>query len=576
MQEEALIAALRQLVALIAEESDRNPAFAERVAVALAPLVAPRRRDEASAARPAADSIDVYRELAARGPEGLRSWLRAQPAPALRGIIRQYDLDASRRSSKWNDPEKLSDLIVHYLLARLSRGGSFLTATEEPLTKDAALRRLALQMGKTVRLRPLPIRLEATGTPLKPSDDLWRVDEVLDQPPRVRLSNIHTGHFVELEDTNLREFQAPDLLVLATQLYMQGRSIRFEPIAPPVDRVHRVRPLQPPPPPYRPRKPAMAVPRTSAPTQLLDDLAAFEDRLKRDCQVDLRKGSSITRAVAGLMDLSAGLAGEALIPKDRRQTFLAGVGLADLVVKTRAVTKHPEFSKLCKHFQLLLKQGGLLQNTATEFNEDATNKVFELQTALSVLQVGTNIELEDSKNNKGVRNPDILVDLNGMRWGLACKVLNTKKTKSYYDRVEEGIKQIDKANSAQRGFVIVNLKNVLDSERLWPVPVSGPHGPVDGVWPSVDHLGALAEAQVEQFLTDCEAIFGGDTHIRGLFAQSKAVPLTLNYVNVSAPCMVNGAPTLTNLRMLVPLKLGSFDAVTWQTFQMLDRATATP
>ena len=309
---------------------------------------------------------------------------------------------------------------------------------------------------------------------------------------------------------------------------------------------------------------------------LLQDLAAFEQRLDLMCGIQLSAGSSVNRVVAQLLDLIAGLNGEHLIPADRRREFQAGLGLADIVLKAAIVAQHPEFPRFCPHFRELLAEGGLVQNTQTRANEDSTNKIFELLMALSVLQKGTNVDLEHPQSNPGPANPDVLVDIDGVRWGLACKVLNAPKIKTYYDRVEDGIEQIEKATGAQRGFVVVNLKNVLDYDQLWPAPIVRTNDTTEGRWPSPEHLGALAEEQVEKFLADFESAFGGDAHIRVLFKEKKTIPLILNYVNVSAPCVVDGRTTLTNLRLLIPLCLGTLDQQSSKAFTAISESVATP
>ncbi|MBX9929416.1 MAG: hypothetical protein K2X99_10935 [Gemmatimonadaceae bacterium] len=88
--DEALPPLLRWLVDLLAEESGRNPGFSQRL--------------------------------------GVRVWLRAQPVSALRAIIQSQDLDPTRRTAKWQEPEKLAGYIVDGLRPRLTRGSSFMAA----------------------------------------------------------------------------------------------------------------------------------------------------------------------------------------------------------------------------------------------------------------------------------------------------------------------------------------------------------------------------------------------------------------------------------------------------------------
>lgn len=125
-KEEALTTLLTDLVAVLAEEANRNPAFAARLDQVLAELPerksARRKAPKAQASPPP----DLHGELQARGEQEFRHWLREQPADTLRASIRAHDLDPTRRTAKWKEAEKLADFISDALQARLARGSAFL------------------------------------------------------------------------------------------------------------------------------------------------------------------------------------------------------------------------------------------------------------------------------------------------------------------------------------------------------------------------------------------------------------------------------------------------------------------
>ena len=127
----ALVALLRDLVELLADESARNPAFAERLDSLLSAL--PESRRPQSQKRPARETgtpvPDVHAEWTARGETDFRLWLRDQPVPTIRALIRAQDLDPARRTSKWKDAEKLADFVAEGLRARLLRGSAFIGTT---------------------------------------------------------------------------------------------------------------------------------------------------------------------------------------------------------------------------------------------------------------------------------------------------------------------------------------------------------------------------------------------------------------------------------------------------------------
>ncbi len=126
-KEEALMTLLRGLVDLLGEEAARNPDFASRLQSLLSPLPKAKTRPKKPLRRKDQEQLpDIYAEWNKRGESEFRLWLRDQPIGVLRAIIRLHDLDASRRTTKWKDPEKLSAYIADHLQSRLARGSSFL------------------------------------------------------------------------------------------------------------------------------------------------------------------------------------------------------------------------------------------------------------------------------------------------------------------------------------------------------------------------------------------------------------------------------------------------------------------
>ncbi len=126
-KEKALVALLRDLVDVLAEEAARNPAFGARIEQLLEDI--PERRK----AKPRKSSFkgheappDVHAEWSARGEADFRLWLRDQPISTIRAVIRDQDLDPTRRTTKWKDAEKLAGFVADSLRARLSRGSAFI------------------------------------------------------------------------------------------------------------------------------------------------------------------------------------------------------------------------------------------------------------------------------------------------------------------------------------------------------------------------------------------------------------------------------------------------------------------
>jgi len=126
-KEKALIGLLRGLVDLVAEQSARNPEFATKLDSLLSALPERKAALKRSATPPSPGRLpDIHAEWNARGETDFRLWLRDQPIPVLRAVIRAEDLDATRRTAKWKEAEKLAEFIADTLRARQLRGSAFI------------------------------------------------------------------------------------------------------------------------------------------------------------------------------------------------------------------------------------------------------------------------------------------------------------------------------------------------------------------------------------------------------------------------------------------------------------------
>lgn len=126
--EKALIALLRGLVDLLAEESAQNPEFASKIERLLSGLPEKKTIKKVPVVKkPTREPLpDVHAEWNARGETSFRLWMREQPIPVLRAVIRAQDLDPTRRTTKWKDAEKLAEFIADNVRLRVSRGSAFI------------------------------------------------------------------------------------------------------------------------------------------------------------------------------------------------------------------------------------------------------------------------------------------------------------------------------------------------------------------------------------------------------------------------------------------------------------------
>jgi hypothetical protein len=126
--EKTLIALLRGLVDLLAEESAQNPEFASKIERLLSDLPKKKTIKKVPVAKkPTREPLpDIHAEWNVRGETRFRLWMREQPIPVLRAVIRAQDLDPTRRTTKWKDAEKLAEFIADNVRLRLSRGSAFI------------------------------------------------------------------------------------------------------------------------------------------------------------------------------------------------------------------------------------------------------------------------------------------------------------------------------------------------------------------------------------------------------------------------------------------------------------------
>ncbi len=94
------------------------------------------------------------------------------------------------------------------------------------------LSHMSKNVGRQLRLRPIPHRVAPDGLHLQQRDDHWLLNDILKAPDRLQLQNIQTGHVIELQPDNVREYRSPDFLVLRCQLIVTNTDILIEPLTP--------------------------------------------------------------------------------------------------------------------------------------------------------------------------------------------------------------------------------------------------------------------------------------------------------------------------------------------------------
>ena len=126
---------LRDLVALLDAESERNPEFAARLETILAGLPEkPAKKSDSS--KPIIVAPDVFSALEQKGEAEFRFWVRSLDIPTLKAIIKLNGFDPAKASHRWSDPDKFVALVADQTIARSKRGSAFLRSGPETVAFD--------------------------------------------------------------------------------------------------------------------------------------------------------------------------------------------------------------------------------------------------------------------------------------------------------------------------------------------------------------------------------------------------------------------------------------------------------
>jgi hypothetical protein len=219
---------------------------------------------------------------------------------------------------------------------------------------------------------------------------------------------------------------------------------------------------------------------------------------------------------------------------DQRERWRRALSFADLAEKIVFVRDHPDFKTLLPHLELLAKESDLSQFSWTPKEAQDNNKTFELYVATMCLPFMTGCTTDHPEQSNG-GNPDVMGLFNGKRWAVACKAMHSTSPKTFFDRVKEGIDQIERCATAERGIVVVNMKNTVDHGKLWPVTVNALGNILYGTFPSIE---AARQPFIHEFeklhqglITLCESEVQFYLH---LFKGKKASPyIFLIYASVT-------------------------------------------
>jgi hypothetical protein len=120
--------ALVETLRAVASQVEADPALAARLMAGPAPK-AESGETAQEAPRPTrevvAPPLDPFAVLRQAGEQGLQEALASLDLASLKAIVRAYRLDPARISARWTAPERIIELIVEQVTARLNHGRAF-------------------------------------------------------------------------------------------------------------------------------------------------------------------------------------------------------------------------------------------------------------------------------------------------------------------------------------------------------------------------------------------------------------------------------------------------------------------
>ncbi len=254
-------------------------------------------------------------------------------------------------------------------------------------------------------------------------------------------------------------------------------------------------------------------------------------------------GLNVLRVTEKAVDLS----------HDMRVVLRDLVGLTELATQLQRHEHHPLFHKLVPHLQLFAADAIALQVGESSVIDQDTNKVFELLVACWLLPLVDDIELDDPKKSSRGTNPDIVANIRGLRWGIACKVMHSTNPAQILGTVEKGVEQIEAAE-VDRGAVIVSMKNLLDIDEYWkllkPANAEAGEDPVYRVFMDDGGPFQMLRDDLTERIKLVKAQAGLDA-FRRVLLRPKIVPALALWGHTLSPVLHDGLPAITSVRSLL-------------------------
>jgi hypothetical protein len=149
----------------------------------------------------------------------------------------------------------------------------------------------------------------------------------------------------------------------------------------------------------------------------------------------------------------------------------------------------------------------------------------------------------------------VLATIDRQCWGFACKTIYGSSGKTFFDRLEEGVEQIEASPKAQIGAVVMNFRNIISHEECWPIENEAEYR--KGAEPTVtayDQPGEFVRERIEEAVTQKHAQVVAEIglpNIRELFVGKKSLPAYFAYCSTCTGRNTSHGPVPRSVNMLV-------------------------
>jgi len=242
--------------------------------------------------------------------------------------------------------------------------------------------------------------------------------------------------------------------------------------------------------------------------------------------------------------------------EDLRIVMREVMGFNNFIEKVSPLLISDHRAAVVPHLRLL-SSSSIPQSTISRITDQGSNKLFEVYVAGLCYPTFQPIELDSPERSKG-DNPDVTFRQGAKKWGIACKVLHSFKAQTIIGTVIKGIDQIEKSD-CDTGFVMLNLKNTIDHDRIWPLMNSEEvaSGGDALIGTHVHH--SIPGGMLRQHVLDMRDLVNRDIGRKEageIFEGKKAQPMIVASVQGATGVMYKGSPQFQFITFLgiVPLR----------------------